>query len=206
MINKRSGLWSSWNVSASTDAKSVASAVTHLCKRVCFCHHFSFFYWTSSHFPWAYLSEWCELQWAQTAGNYTAVAMNKKWIKRNTESAVRGLKPSVWTEKERHREGKKKDRKWKWEKGVGYPQRKCLFDSVAAKLLTAGKRLPDRWKRASKSLYAATVTKTRKAKSQTGKTPCHSGTRYPCYIWTPSSHSFWWSAAHIPAGCLPVKM
>ncbi len=65
------------------------------------------------------------------------------------------------------------------------------FDSVAAKLLTAGKLLPDRWKRASKSLYAATVTKTRKAKSQTGKTPCHSGTRYPCYIWTPSSsHSF----------------
>lgn len=31
-----------------------------------------------------------------------------------------------------------------WEKGLGYPERKCLFDSHAAKLLTAGKCVPDR--------------------------------------------------------------
>ncbi len=176
MTNKRSGLWSSC---------LRLSAVTHLCKRVTI----SLLYWESSQSPWAYLSEWCELLWAQTA----VIIQQWPWIKRNTKSAVRGLKPSVWNEKER---------KWKWEKGVGYPQRKCFWLG-RCQTATAGKRRPDRSKRASNGLCAAAVTKTREARSQT---PCRSGTRYPRYIWTPSSHSFWWSAAHIPAGCLPVKM
>lgn len=63
------------------------------------------------------------------------------------ESATRGLKQAVWNEKERDaglKKKKKEARMWKWEKGLGYPQRKCLFDSLAAKLLTAGKCVPDR--------------------------------------------------------------
>lgn len=68
---------------------------------------------------------------------------------------MRGLKPSIWNEKERHGEEKSRTGSESGRKGVGYPQRKCLFDSVAAKLLSAGKRIPEMPKehhRASKQL------------------------------------------------------
>lgn len=119
-------------------------------------------------------------------------------MKRNTESAVRGLKPSIWnekerTEKEKSRTGSESGRK---EQVI---QRKCLFDSVAAKLLTAGKRLPERQKEHQRSFKQLLLQRQEKAKSQTGKTSCHSGTRFACYIWNPSSsfilmigtHSCW---------------